>query len=360
MSAHVHVLYLETAEDQRNETGGRSAGCHLNVSGLGPTLCTTCSGVADVWRGRLDNMQCALRMCCAEGALFRPFVAQFALLSPRAAVNYELARFGNWLAKEGTKRATEAVVVGAALRAASSDLSPNDSGVAHTAFECADDGTGEGMWQWAAAWAAAVRAGSGGGRVVSLLLDAAAPPLASCTAAGVLAAHVGSAAVSDVVILVGGPSGVPRAWRERLEKVVGRPLLKVSLGGGVQHSAPALAELLMMHERGDLLPLLHDRLALTANQHKAWRRAEREAVHTWLRHLGLHADGGGGTPRPAAEAMAGLLEAHLALMRRISAIAPAAGGFDAARGQEGAAVQPTPGPDSGKSKKKKQKKRRRE
>ena len=328
-AARVHVLYLETAEDQRGADGSRSAGCHLNSSGRGPTLCSGCGGVADVWRGRLDNMQCALRMCCAEGAIFRPFVKEFALVSPRVALRYELARFGEWMAREGTKRATEAVVVGAALRAAAAELS-SESGVTHAALDCTEAGAGEAMWRWVQAWVAAVRAGSGGRRVVSLLLDAGAPPLVSSTAAGALAAHVNSSAtpVRDVIILVGGPSGVPRSWRDRLTQAVGRPLLKVSLRGGVQHSAPALAELLMLHERGDLMPLLDDRLALTAEQHKAWRRAEREVVHAWLRQLGLHGDGNtadggavGGDP------VAGLLEAHRALLQRLTAMgAPAAMG----------------------------------
>ena len=87
--ARVHVLYLERAEDQRTSDGKRSAGLHLEQTpGLGPYICTTCDAVADTWRNRCDNFQCALRMCCAEGALFRPSVAQFAVLSPRAALAY--------------------------------------------------------------------------------------------------------------------------------------------------------------------------------------------------------------------------------------------------------------------------------
>ena len=115
--ARVHVLYLERAEDQRTADGKRSAGLHLEQTpGLGPYICTTCDAVADTWRNRCDNFQCALRMCCAEGALFRPSVAQFAVLSPRAALAYSLPAFGAWMAAQGTKRPTEALVVGAALR----------------------------------------------------------------------------------------------------------------------------------------------------------------------------------------------------------------------------------------------------
>ncbi|EOD35481.1 hypothetical protein EMIHUDRAFT_201601 [Emiliania huxleyi CCMP1516] len=282
----VHVLYLETAEDQRGSDGLRSPGVHLNERGRGPALCAACGGVADAWRGRLDNMQTALRMCCSEGALFRPSVAQFALVSPRAVIRYSLAEFGGWLSERGTKRATEAVVIGAALRAASGEL-PAASGVSHA-------------------------------------------PLEHTTAAGALAASLRGCGVSDLLLCVGGPSGVPRRWQERLAAALGGergepapPLLGVSLRGGVQHSAPALAELLLLHERGRLLPLVQDRLALSDEQHKAWRRAEREIVHAWLRALGLHADGntadGGGAALPAAAEVARLLEAHRALLQRLEA-----------------------------------------
>ena len=325
----VHVLYLETAEDQRGSDGLRSPGVHLNERGRGPALCAACGGVADAWRGRLDNMQTALRMCCSEGALFRPSVAQFALVSPRAVIRYSLAEFGGWLSERGTKRATEAVVIGAALRAASGEL-PAASGVSHAPLEVAPDGSPECMWAWVAGWAAAVRARAAGGRVVALLLDAAAPPLEHTTAAGALAASLRGCGVSDLLLCVGGPSGVPRRWQERLAAALGGergepapPLLGVSLRGGVQHSAPALAELLLLHERGRLLPLVQDRLALSDEQHKAWRRAEREIVHAWLRALGLHADGntadGGGAALPAAAEVARLLEAHRALLQRLEA-----------------------------------------
>ena len=162
-AARVHVLYLERAEDQRTSDGKRSAGLHLEQTpGLGPYLCTTCDAVADTWRNRCDNFQCALRMCCAEGALFRPSVAQFAVLSPRAALAYSLPVFGAWMAAQGTKRPTEALVVGAALRVAAGTLDPAVCGVTHAPLACEPDGDGDAMWAWAARWAAAVRASAAG------------------------------------------------------------------------------------------------------------------------------------------------------------------------------------------------------
>lgn len=156
----VHVLYLERAEDQRTADGQRMAGLHLDQQpGIGPFICGTCDGVADAWRGRCDNFQCALRMCCAEGALFRPSVAQFAVLSPRAALRYDLPLLGQWMAAQGTKRPTEALVIGTVLRVAASQLAPRECGVDLRRLEHEDE-----MWEWAAEWAGAVRAAAGGGR----------------------------------------------------------------------------------------------------------------------------------------------------------------------------------------------------
>ena len=268
--ARVHVLYLERAEDQRTADGKRSAGLHLEQTpGLGPYICTTCDAVADTWRNRCDNFQCALRMCCAEGALFRPSVAQFAVLSPRAALAYSLPAFGAWMAAQGTKRPTEALVVGAALRVAAGTLDPAACGVTHVPLACDSDGDGDAMWAWAAQWAGAVRT-SAAGKVVTLLLEAGArtpalslrlrvvlllalvvvlalaltrtrtlaqtltqpvagaPPLVPSPIAGALAAHLGATAPpTDYILLVGGPSGVPAAWRPRVQRAIGTTLLKV-------------------------------------------------------------------------------------------------------------------------------------
>lgn len=344
-TANIHVLYLERAEDQRSADGKRLAGLHLDQrpGGLGPTLCDACEGVKDSWRGRCDNFQCALRMCCAEGTLFRRAVQQFAVLSPRAAVRYELPKFGPWLSRQGTKRPTEALVIGAALRAAASQLAP-ESGVTHSALTCTDDGEGDAMWSWAASWASQVRAAASG-RVVTLLLEAGAPPLEPSPAAGVLAAHMsgsssgGSSAaaaeLSDVILVVGGPSGVPAAWRERLTRAVGgKKPLKAALRGGVQHSAPALLELLMLNERAELVPLLLDRLALSPEQHKAWRKAERELVHAWLRRLGV---GGGGACGAAGAGGGG---ANAGGVAAAGSAAAGAGGDEGQAGGGGAAGAP--------------------
>ena len=47
----------------------------------------------------------------------------------------------------------------------------------------------------------------------------------------------------------------------------------MALRGGLQHAAPALLELLLVNERGELGGLVMDRLAVTPEQHKVSVRA---------------------------------------------------------------------------------------
>lgn len=294
--ARIHVLYLEQADDQRGPDGRRSPGVHLNVRGLGPCLCAGCGGVADVWRGRADNMQTTLRMCCAEGSLVRPFVAQFAFASPRASLLYDVPRLGAWMHAQGTKRPTEALVVGSALRAHAGELSAEESGVACTPH--APEAEDAHMWAWVGEFVRGVRARAraDGGTAVSLTLDKKAPLLCPSPMAGVLARASGAPAprLADVIVVIGGPSGLTRGWAARLELALGEPRLPVSLRGGLQHSYAALLDVLLMQERGELLPALLDRLAVPAELLKRARAAEHELRRAWLACIGLDAQPGAG------------------------------------------------------------------
>jgi hypothetical protein len=280
--------------------------------------------VADSWRGRLDNFQCTLRMCCSEGQLFRPCVSQVALISPRAALTYSLSDLGAWMNASGRKRPNETLLLGAALRKADPALPVVADGVTYA--ELRPDG--DAMWGWVSAWAQAVR-DSASGRVVPVLLDATATPLAPSAAAGALATALGQAAqaepISDLLFILGGPSGIPSRWQQPLVAAVGSPI-RVALRGGLAHSAPALLELLLLHERGELLPLLLDREAVSPAQLKRWRKMEREMHHAWLRALGVHAQDSEPTASPSSDALPGsrrrdrfeeVMQAHQAAVVRL-------------------------------------------
>ncbi|KAG8466279.1 hypothetical protein KFE25_002035 [Diacronema lutheri] len=328
-TARIHVLYLERGDDQREE-GQRSAGVHLNVAGRGPCLCTGCDGVADVWRGRLDNMQTTLRMCCAEGALFRPFVAQFAFASPRASLLYDVPRLGAWMNAQGAKRPTEALIVGSALRAHAGSLSAAVSGVACDSHATPSEGSvgagDEAMWAWVDAFISRVRARAhaDGGLAVALTLDRKAPILCPSAMSGVLARASGATRrIADVVVAIGGPSGLSGGWTARLNLALADPRLSVSLRGGLQHSYSALLDVLLMHERGELEPALHDRLAVPAELLRRARTAEHELRRAWLAAIGL-----GSQAQPVGKrALARALDvAHRACVGRLAPGGPEATG----------------------------------
>lgn len=325
-SARVHVLYVERAEDQRGPSGARSAGVHLGVPGRGPCICDACEGVAEVWRGRLDNLQTTLRMCCAEGSLFRPEVMQFACASPRAGLLYDIPRLATWMSARGSKRPTEALVIGSALRVARGELEPGACGISHSPFEASDDGESEGMWAWIAQFAAGVRARAreSGGVAVSLVLDKKGEVLAPSHTAGVLSGALAARSApmpTDLVLVIGGPSGVPRAWSERLASALGKPLLAVALRGGLQHSYAALLDMLLMHERGELLPLVRDRLACPAERRKRWRQAEHELRRAWLACLT-----GGEAHAREGDALDAAIRSHEACIEALKRLAPAGAG----------------------------------
>jgi hypothetical protein len=331
-SARVHVLYLEQADDQRGGDGVRCAGVHLGEPGRGACLCSSCGGVADVWRGRLDNMQTTLRMCCAEGAIFRPFVAQFAFASPRHSLLYDIHRLGGWMRAQGAKRPTEALIVGSALRVHAGELSAEESGISVTSHSSASASGAEAMWAWTTAFVSEIRARAhaDGGIALALSLDKKAPLLSPSPMAGVLGRAMGGAqpSIRDIIIAIGGPSGLTHGWGARLSVALATPHVSVSLRGGLQHSYGALVEVLLMHERAELVPALSDRLSVPPELLKRARAAEHELRRAWLVRLGLHDDEGAGPPPSQPTQPGGAERIEAALSRHaacIAALVPAAG-----------------------------------
>lgn len=252
-------------------------------------------------------MQTTLRMCCAEGSIMRPFVAQFAFASPRASLLYDVPRLGAWMSAQGTKRPTEALIVGSALRAHSGNLSAEESGIScslHAAAAnggpCGDTSDDAAMWAWVSHLVSSVRARAllQGGVAVALTLDKKAPVLCPSPLAGVLASAMGPSTprLTDVIVVIGGPSGLARGWASRLDAAIGEPRLAVSLRGGLQHSYAALLDVLLMHERAELVPALQDRLAVPAALLKRARAAEHELRRTWLACIGLSSAPGQAVP----------------------------------------------------------------
>ena len=66
--------------------------------------------------------------------------------------------------------------------------------------------------------------------------------------------------ITELVILLGGPNGIEDDYAEKMVETmkVGTDLgvIKIRLPGGLQHSHVALADILMLHDRGYLPSVL--------------------------------------------------------------------------------------------------------
>ena len=122
-----HVLYWEPdlggADKAEPEPGlGASAG-------TGPRICSSCRGVAEAWRWRLDNFQTCVRMCGKEGCGFRREIANITCMGPGLRIQYEPAIFYRYLTEVRSRALTEETVIGTALEVRSGVLDPQRAGV---------------------------------------------------------------------------------------------------------------------------------------------------------------------------------------------------------------------------------------
>ncbi|CAK0867546.1 unnamed protein product [Prorocentrum cordatum] len=91
--------------------------------------------------------------------------------------------------------------------------------------------------------------------------------------------------IREVVILLGGPSGIDKKALEQLQGVLNDKdggldggTFAIKLPGGKQHSCVALGELLALHDGGRLLPMLEDWRLLGTARYGDWVRRAREAL----------------------------------------------------------------------------------
>lgn len=247
-----------------------------------------------------------------------------------------MGSFGTWMRSSNLKRPTEAVVLGAAVRAAAGDSAGASPGVT---FEAAQGD----MHARIQRRIRAVRPPAGA-RGAVLVLDKKGQTLSPHMSSGLVAAALDPqrAPLQRIVVLLGGPAGLPKDLVPGLH-VPAMPVVRTALRGGTFHSYTALAEILSMHERDELVPALDDLLVLPKHLAKAWRRAEREVCTLWLSALGLV--GGGPRGAPAPTSVPALLDRHHALVRRLSSAAMNAPGPSTGAGERGGvdAVEPPPG-----------------
>jgi len=231
--------------------GGSVEGWDLEHRSKTPRICRQCDGLADTWRGRFDNVHVTLRMCAAEGGGFKKYVQTFLMLSAKATMHFHLPRFYRWTVAQKKKVLTERVVLGTILEAYGRHFSPVDCGLAVQNLL--------GGWVYVLRGVARQmqrEAHEAHGRFGALVLDAHGREL---RVAEMLHVH-GQERIERLLIILGGPDGIPPAIADTLrcvlEEFTDFPVLRCSLPGGIMHSYYALATLFVLHDQGVLLPFL--------------------------------------------------------------------------------------------------------
>jgi len=219
-----------------------------------PHLCTHCDSIIDAWRGRLDNAQVTFRMCQAEGGGFKPYVRSFSMLSAKATVEIALPEFYRWCNFKGKKVMTERVVIGTILEAYQNKDTTKGSGVLVGNAADAWEGILRNMAERLRK--EADESSNGRGALVALMLDAGGEEL---RVADMLHAR-GALHISRLLIILGGPKGIPDEVSQQMEHIIGDytpyPMLRCRLPGGTMHSYYALSSLFTLHDQGVLLQAL--------------------------------------------------------------------------------------------------------
>ena len=87
--------------------------------------------------------------------------------------------------------------------------------------------------------------------------------------------------ITELVILLGGPNGIENDYAEKMVETMkeGTDLgvIKIRLPGGLQHSHVALADILMLHDRGYLLSVLQDIRTVGPDEYQK-RRKKMEGI----------------------------------------------------------------------------------
>ncbi|CAJ1328407.1 unnamed protein product [Effrenium voratum] len=85
----------------------------LSDAASGSRLCEECDGVVDPWRRGLDAVHACLRMTAKEGRAFRPEVLDFVALSPQSVLAYNIEAFRMYNKRRKKNVLTESTVLAA-------------------------------------------------------------------------------------------------------------------------------------------------------------------------------------------------------------------------------------------------------
>lgn len=275
-------------------------GWDLNGRGAGgfPRICRTCNAVVDSWKGRMENVQVTLRICASEGPGFKRYIKHFMALSAQACVELRLHQYHQFNRVQKRKVLTERIVIGGILETYAGQA-PAQSGM-----RVSNGGPHEGNWisylrrrarryRW--------QAHREGGHFAALLLEGGCVELQlrDLLAAGDSGGNATPARIKRLLVILGGPEGIGPdirdAVRSQVELYTDFPVMSMALPGGLLHSYYALANILIFHDQGLLLPYLQARVG----RPRAPPKVPRAAGEHWPSQVAIGRRGTAGTGKYA-------------------------------------------------------------
>ena len=223
-----------------------------------PWFCSSCKDLTDTWRGRFDNAHATLRACAAQGG-FKDYVADFLVLGPKATVHYKLRAFYQWAKHMKKKVLTEAMVLGTMLDSYHGQVDADRCGVVAS--------NTRGHWKTLLREKAAElqeQAQQAKGHFVALNLDVDGDIL-DIAAMSSISQPFQNVRVDQLLIIVGGPSGISKDDASNLQRVLQEytygPLQRCSLPGGTAHSSNVLSAMFALHDQNVLIPYVQQCIA---------------------------------------------------------------------------------------------------
>ncbi|CAE7235569.1 unnamed protein product [Symbiodinium necroappetens] len=255
---------------------------------VGPALCEECGGVMESWRHRFDMIHACIRMLAKEGHGLRPEVLTFSALSPGKCLIYDIHSFRAHNAWQRKNVLTESTTLGVALQVERGQLDEN-CGVQVRSFD-GDSGRAVHLKNFAKKVVQAARNEEGAAAL--LVVDPEGVEVASfglgAGGRGFFASQAKEDPIRQVLVLLGPiDKNIPNDRRNLIEACVeggcDGPLRLAFTSWRLPNAA--VGDLLMQHDRCELLPLLEDLRAVGEEQYKLFLKS----FQTTLQVMALNA-----------------------------------------------------------------------
>jgi len=259
-----------------------------------PSFCGHCGSVAQVHKHRWDNIMAVLRACCTDDGRWREDVAEVVACSPGRLVMYDAPVMSRYMQSTGFVAMTESAAVGIPLQVVAGQVDPNECGVyverlgrpqQWLGLQSLCHG-GQAAVEFVEDWARQIRlnAAKHGGFVVPVVFDEMGAELLQEGPRNVDPAT--AASLTDVIALIGGPTGMEEDVRDSLcmvlEHATQEDVVWIGLPGGKQHSAVVVCDVLQQNTRGNVVAELLRIRQFVSEARASGIPSRREAVEAAL------------------------------------------------------------------------------